>query len=198
MKVQRLLCVIAVVTTLSTIPLAFGEWPASAIRQETTSRNDLKAIYDDDQNDRTNINAASMQRDAERRERIQRLLNEGRVESGEDYYYAAMVYQHGQTPQDYLLAHVLAMTSVAKGDKDGIWLTAATLDRYLQSVKEPQIFGTQYFQWGKSPYSQEPYDKDLVSDRLRATWCVAAYSTQIENLKAINAGKDFQSSRVCK
>ncbi|HEY4949178.1 MAG TPA: hypothetical protein VIH88_02475 [Candidatus Acidoferrales bacterium] len=197
MKLQRLLCVIAVVIGFSTILLAFHERTASAIGQETTSTNDLKAIYDDDQNDRTNINAASIQHDADRREQIHRLLNAGRVQSGEDYYFAAMVYQHGQTPHDYLLAHVLAMTSVAKGYKDGIWLAAATLDRYLQSVKEPQIFGTQYFQWGKNPYSQEPYDKDLVSDSLRAAWCVAPYSTQIENLKAINAGKDFQSTRVC-
>jgi len=198
MKVQRLVCVTSVVAAFLAILPAIGEQPAAAIEQETTSRNNLKAIYDDDQNDRTNINAASMRRDAERREQVHRLLNEGRVQSGEDYFYAAMVYQHGQTPQDYLLAHVLAMTSVAKGDKDGIWLTAATLDRYLQSVKEPQIFGTQYFQWGKNPYSQEPYDKDLVSDSLRAAWCVAPYSTQIENLKALNDGKDFQSSCVCK
>ena len=198
MKVQRLVCVITVVAAFLAILPAFGEWSASAIAQETTSRNDLKAVYDDDQNDRTNINAASMQRDAQRREQVHRLLSEGRVQTGEDYYYAAMVYQHGQTPQDYLLAHVLAMTSVAKGDKDGIWLAAATLDRYLQSVKQPQIFGTQYFQWGKSPYSQEPYNKELVPDSLRAAWCVVPYSTQLENLKAINAGKDFQSSSICK
>jgi hypothetical protein len=198
MKVQRSVCVITVVVAFSAIFPAFGEWSATAMGQETPSRNDLKAIYDEDQNDRTNINPASVRRDAERREQVHRLLNEGRVQSGEDYYYAAVVYQHGQTPREYLLAHVLAMTSVAKGDKDGVWLAAATLDRYLQSVNEPQIFGTQYFQRGESPYSQAPYDKDAVSDSLRAAWCVPPYSTQVENLKAINAGKDFQSSRICK
>ncbi len=42
-------------------------------------------------------------------------------------------------PDDYLLAHTLAMIAVAKGDEGSLWIGTATLDRYLQSVGKPQI-----------------------------------------------------------
>jgi len=91
-------------------------------------------------------------------------MSEGRVQSGEDYYYAAFIFQHGQKPSDYLYAHVLAVTAVNKGFKSAIWLCAATLDRYLCSIKQPQVFGTQIGSLDDGPTTQEPYDKEMVSD----------------------------------
>lgn len=72
------------------------------------------------------------------------MLTQGEVRTGLDYYNAALIYQHGKTPDDYLLAHVLALDAISLGTKEGRWLAAATLDRYLQSIEKPQIFGTQF------------------------------------------------------
>lgn len=197
MKIQVTLHVVGFVIALAIFLLVASERRASAFAQSSAGAEDLQAIYNQDQNDRSNITAASIQRDTQRRELVHKLLNDGKVQTGEDYYHAAVVYQHGQTPRDYLLAHVLATTSVAKGYKDGLWLQAATLDRYLQSIKQPQIFGTQFRQYDDNPYSQEPYDANLVSDSLRAASCVAPYSAQLENLRAVNSGKGFHSTQAC-
>jgi TRAP-type C4-dicarboxylate transport system substrate-binding protein len=118
------------------------------------------------------------------------------VQSGEDFREASFVFQHGDKPEDFLLAHVLAIAAVAKGDVTATWISAATLDRYLQSVKQGQVFGTQYLL--KDPaamprvVTQEPYDKETVSDELRKVFCVALSATQQQNVDAINKGHDPQ------
>ncbi len=52
--------------------------------------------------------------------------------------------QHGDAADDYLLAHILAVEAIVKGDASSKWISAATLDRYLQAIGKSQIFGTQY------------------------------------------------------
>jgi hypothetical protein len=92
----------------------------------------MRKIYEEDQKDRSDETG-----DAKRRERVRQLIREGKVQSGEDYYYAAFIFQHGQRPSDYLYAHVLAVTAVNKGLHNAIWLSASTLDRYLHSHRCP-------------------------------------------------------------
>ena len=50
----------------------------------------------------------------------------------------------GKQRPDYLLAHILALDAMAKGFDRAKWLSVATLDRYLQLIGQPQVFGTQY------------------------------------------------------
>src|SRR5690606_13793702 len=83
-------------------------------------------------------------RDAARRSRVRQMLAEGLAVTGDDYYHAAFVFQHGGQSADYLLAHVLAMAAQAKGRADAAWIASATLDRYLMSIDRPQILGTQF------------------------------------------------------
>ena len=77
--------------------------------------------------------------DAIRQKRVREMLNEGTVRTANDYVWASFIFQHGQTPDDYLLAHVLGMIAASKGDKMGRWIAAATLDRYLQSIRQAQV-----------------------------------------------------------
>jgi len=98
---------------------------------------------------------------------------------------------------DYLYAHVLAVTAVDKGLHNAIWLSAATLDRYLRSIAQPQIFGTQFGSLHSSQDDQDPYDREMLSDALRATWCVASKSTQAKILTDKRAGREFRSTRTC-
>ena len=152
----------------------------------------LQTIYDEDQKNRNDVDA-----DAKRREQVRQLIKNGKVQSGRDYYYAAFIFQHGQKPDDYLYAHVLAVTAVNKGLHEATWLSAASLDRYLQSIKQPQIFGTQFGSLSSGNDDQEPYNRDIVSDDLRALWCVASQSVQAKIQTDLRAGKEFSSTRTC-
>jgi hypothetical protein len=103
--------------------------------------------------------AAIAEDDAERRRQAQQLPAGGRLHTAEDFKRAAFVFQHGSTPEDYLLAHTLAMVAVAKGDAGALWIASATLDRYLQAVGRPQVYGTQFAAGPNQSLTQEPYNR---------------------------------------
>ncbi|HET9180393.1 MAG TPA: hypothetical protein VFQ24_18705 [Terriglobia bacterium] len=136
------------------------------------SNAEMQRIFEADQKDRragfAGIDWSVVnKRDAARRETVRQLLAEGKLRSGKDFERAAFIFQHGGTPEDCLLAHTLAMVAVARGDGNAIWIAAATLDRYLQSINQPQIYGTQYKFKRGGQMTQDPYDRSLISDALR-------------------------------
>lgn len=147
---------------------------------------ELTEMYKLDQSEREGANVdwtALYRHDIERRTHLKRLLEGGKIQSATDYFHAAMIYQHGQTPDDYLVAHLLAVTAISKGSKDARWLSAATMDRYLRSIWQPQVYGTQYSRSSdKEPWSHETMNEKLVSDSMRAAVCVVSLSRQTEAL----------------
>lgn len=164
--------------------------PAS---QERTS--EVHRLYDEDQIDRgvgdkeAIHGDAILKRDEARRARVHQLLDAGSLKTADDFHDAAFIYQHGQTSDDYLLAHILAMVAVEKGDQRSLWISAATLDRYLYFIQQPQIFGTQYHSHNSDPYTQDPYNRSLVPDQLRTLFCVPSIGQQKLNLSEFNAGR---------
>jgi hypothetical protein len=138
---------------------------------DASSNPEMKRIFDEDQRARQawpNIDWPTVNKaDAVRRVATMRLLNEGALHSGEDFEWAANVFQHGSDPDDFLLAHTLAIVAVRKGYSDGTWIAAATLDRYLQAIKQPQIYGTQFLNPDDKPTTQEPYNRTLIPDTIR-------------------------------
>jgi hypothetical protein len=153
-------------------------WPTNA---------EMTAIFEADQADRSAGVSAAIDwsvvtpRDEARRARVRALLDAGALASGDDYYHAAFVFQHGSEPGDYLLAHSFALIAAARGRPDATWIGAATLDRYLQNIGRPQIYGTQYSTPRGRPATQEPYDRALVSDALRAALGVPDLAEQERN-----------------
>jgi hypothetical protein len=147
-------------------------------------------------------------RDEERRASAKKLLA-GEPRTGENLYYAAFIFQHGQEPRDYLFAHILATESIARGYPKAAWISAATLDRYLQSIGQKQVFGTQYLDAKYAWYLQhrndpdtkdkiasipsgqtlEPYDSDLIPDSIRADFCVPALAVQQKHIADVHDGK---------
>ncbi|HTS09621.1 MAG TPA: hypothetical protein VMP68_28910 [Candidatus Eisenbacteria bacterium] len=158
----------------------------TSVTRGASDNLELSQMYKLDQSEREGANVdwrALYRHDTERRARLKELLQEGKVQSATDYFHAGMIYQHGQTPDDYLLAHLLAVTAISKGSKDARWLSAATMDRYLRSIWQPQVYGTQFSKSSdKEPWSHESMNKDLVSDSMRAAVCVVALSKQMEDL----------------
>lgn len=175
--------------TLVSVALA-----ASAAAATPKSNAEMKAIFDADQAERADSNSfinnmAKVQaNDAARRAKTRQLLDSGLLETGDDFSEAAFVFQHGDKPADWLLAHTLAMVAVAKGRSDALWIASATLDRYLQKIGQPQIFGTQYNsswpyegglpQQSKATTTQDPYDRTLVPDALRRELTVPTLKEQ--------------------
>jgi hypothetical protein len=151
-----------------------------------------------------NISAAEYYKHGDtRRAEIRKLLADGKITSGEDFSDAALIFQHGQTPDDFLFAHVLAVEGLIRGGAADKWIAAATLDRYLQAVNRPQLFGTQYpgdEAAGNAPKpqvdlkvmniqrTQQPYDAKLLPDSVRTDFCVPDVSQQEKNLLIFNKG----------
>ncbi|GBR69859.1 hypothetical protein [Gluconobacter kanchanaburiensis] len=159
----------------------------------------LKTMFDTDQAEREQepINWKTLiPNDTKRRAELHRMLEQNTVTTGLDYYEAAFIQQHGLKPDDYLLAHVLAMAALAKGYTQARWIAAATLDRYLQQNQHPQIFGTQTVirtvaGTGKEEApTRAPFNTTLLPDSLRSTLGVADLKTLANRLSQ----KDYHSS----
>jgi len=158
----------------------------------TTANAEMASIYDADQKDRQALASsatdwsATAKADRLRRTSVAALLAAGALHTADDYRKAAFVFQHGERPDDYLLAHTLALIAVTKGDQGAAWIAAATLDRYLQSVGQPQVYGTQFVGVGAT-MTQAPYNTQLISDALRAELGVPPQSSQAEQLKTLRS-----------
>jgi hypothetical protein len=187
-----------------------ASWPVTKQRGPTTIANDwdsartyflddsdvanpeMQQIFQADQKDRQpgigKIDWAMVTKsDTARRTATARLLAEGKLHTGEDFERAAFVFQHGDSPDDYLLAHTLAILAVARGQASAMWIAAATLDRYLQSINRPQIYGTQFLTKPKQATTQEPYNRGLVSDAVRRSLGVPSQAEQQEQRKRYDA-----------
>jgi len=134
---------------------------------------ELLILFQEDQADRTPPDGKSIDwktvgaRDLMRQALVREFYSKNKLRTGRDYYNAAMILQHGGTPQDYLLAHELCIVAASKGNDEARWLAAATEDRFLMSIDRPQRFGTQYVSKGPNAtyliYRTEPG----VTDELR-------------------------------
>lgn len=156
------------------------------------SNSQMEQIFEQDQKDRQlgigKIDWTVVEKaDAARREATRKLLANAKLHTGEDFERAAFVFQHGDTPDDYLLAHTLAMVAVAKGQRSAIWIASATLDRYLNSIHQPQIYGTQFYTKTNEPATQEPYNRSLISDALRRQLGVPSQAAQEQQRKQYDA-----------
>lgn len=164
--------------------------PAEAPKPALAANAEMTAIFTADQADREagpKVDWSLVRpRDLARRNRTKALLDAGALQSGDDFYHAAFVFQHGDDANDYLLAHTLAIAAIARGRPDATWIASATLDRYLQRMGQKQVFGTQYTRAPDQPWTQEPYDRTLISDRMRAVLGVPDQSAQDRRRKEMD------------
>src|SRR5262245_48159292 len=132
---------------------------------------ELRTIFEADQADRrAGIGPVMAARDRDRRRRVLELLAAGEVLDGPDHYHAAMVFQHGGSPESYQRARQLALRAVELGHRPGRWLAAAALDRLLVHQGRRQKYGTQYRMWGDKRMLVEV--EPATRDEERAEWDV--------------------------
>ncbi|MBW4040497.1 MAG: hypothetical protein HIU91_16920 [Acidobacteria bacterium] len=151
-------------------------------------------------------------RDEARRVQARALLAKPGL-SGEDYYFAAFLFQHSQDADDYLVAHILATEAIALGYSRARWISAATLDRYLQQIGQKQVFGTQYQGENYAYYLEHQHDPDvgdkyktmsnqqtlapyapqIIPDSIRIEFCVPPLALQRQHIADVKAGKEKPS-----
>jgi hypothetical protein len=171
----------------------------------------MHAIYVEDQSDRdapggddTKLDWGKiMPRDVARQKLVRAMLDAGQLTTGQDYREASFIFQHGFATDDFLLAHILATFALAKGDAESRWISAATLDRYLQRMGKAQVFGTQFTKKDNDPYTQEPFNRALVPGKLRDGFCVENDHFQRLRLDALQHNREpdlsgFKSDRPCR
>lgn len=115
-----------------------------------TDNLQLEELFQQDQEDRQKIYDSSKtlddlhDRDQTRCKRVYSMVEAGDVQTKNDLYHAAIILHHSDKVEDYVVAHRLAALSAIMGHKTARWLMAATLDRMLMCLGQPQIYGTQF------------------------------------------------------
>lgn len=185
---------------LALLPIAHGQVGVRPAPSPVADNPTLTSMFTLDQAAREgdHVDWAKLGKDDEgRRKDLHLMLDAGEVRTANDFFHAAMIFQHGQNPDDYLLAHILAMDAVAQGSKEARWLSAATLDRYLLSIWQPQVFGTQFHSRDTSgPMTHDKLNPSLVSDSMRAGTCVVPRADQQKVLDTVNHGGPFASTNL--
>lgn len=126
--------------------------------------------------------------DTSRRERVQAMIDNGELLDPGDFYNAALIFQHGETPADFEQANKLAEKSMQMGHEPAKWLYAATLDRYLHRTTGQQRFGTQFTAETKeAPWKLVPVDP-ATTDEMRAEYNVRPYTELLEKERKLNDG----------
>lgn len=168
--------------------------PAFALAQEPTdtTNQELASLVQADQREaQALVKAGGREQDlrawvsagAPRREMVRRLIRAGGLVTAKDYVNGALLLQHGDTPEDFLLAHVLATIAGFKGSRTGRWLSAAALDRYLLNVGQPQVFGIQamrdFTKMATDCHSMTP-NLAIISDQIRKEYGYPLTAAEIQ------------------
>jgi hypothetical protein len=144
------------------------------------ANRELQALYEADQRDRRRAEHwdGVQARDQEPRRRVEALIEEGALGRAEDYFHAAMVFQHGEQPDHFMQAHELAKRAAELGMEHAKWLAAAALDRWLMVQHKPQRYGTQY-QASDGRWVLYEVDPTTTDDE-RAEWNVPPLTEALE------------------
>ena len=147
------------------------------LRDIQADNTKMMQLFADDQADRKRNPPMDLNQlaadDAERMRMVGDMMRKDELRTGLDFLNAAFIFQHGEQPNDYLLAHALALSALRLGRADAGWIAAASLDRYLISKGQPQIYGTQFDEAG-----QAPVERDLIPDTLRRQMSVPELKDQ--------------------
>lgn len=178
---------------LALMALLFCLAPGVMGQEATADNAEMATIFDADQAIRTGWKPENahdpefirgmIASDLARRKRTAELLESGDLATANDFYRAAFIYQHGGDPSSYLIAHTLAVAAAARGHEKAGWIAAASLDRYLQSIGQPQIYGTQTTTTSGSEPTKDPFDRTVIPDSLRTNLGVPTLAEQDERMR---------------
>jgi hypothetical protein len=137
---------------------------------------ELKRMVEEDQADRqgwekfTKADTQRMTaRDTVRLAGVKELLRVGKVVTSNDFDNASLLFQHGVTTDDYLIAHELGIVLAFFGQRITS-IPALSEDRFLQSIRRRQRFGSQCTKDGKRITPVSEGKNTDVTDALRTDY----------------------------
>jgi hypothetical protein len=144
----------------------------ASANQSLKDNEELKRLHDEDQSDRAPADvdwAIVSPRDKARLSRVKELYLQNRLQTASDYYHGAMILQHGDAPEDFLLAHEFCVLAIIKGknDKETRLLAAGSEDRFLMNIGRPQRFGTQFHSKDNGPFRLYTVDSGVTDETRR-------------------------------
>jgi len=156
--------------TLASLP--FKSCHEDTVRQELRSK-ELQDLVKADQEDRA-LPPEKMQweqvlpRDENRRKRVGEIFGEGCFKDSKDYAAAALIYQHGNTPDHFYQTFLWAKKALDLGDPSQSRLMVMGLDRYLVNIGHKQLFATQANKPGNECWCMEEVEKSYPEkDRVK-------------------------------
>jgi hypothetical protein len=155
---------------------------------------ELLSLYEADRREHANqakVNTPTYEtmraRDLQRRQRVMKLFEAGKLVSAEDYFHAAWIMNHGDTAEDAQNAHRFARCSSELGHRPARWLAAASYDRWQMYQGKPQKYGTNYIYDG---IRDRLWDVDpSTTDEERAAWDVPPLAVQLRKAEEANRHK---------
>jgi hypothetical protein len=104
----------------------------------------LEAIREADQADRRERidGRVMLENDRARRAHVDTYMDGGCLQTGRDHHNAALIHQHGGSPEDYRTAFELAVRAVELGDEEAAWLIPRAIDRYFMNQGYKQLYAT--------------------------------------------------------
>ena len=110
----------------------------------------LAVLFQEDQDDRHGFPNTKRtyeeinERDEARRQEILALLARGKIRTAQDFFYSAVIFNHGQTNDHYRTATSLAWIAATLDPKPKyLYETASTWDRVMLKHGKPQWYGAQ-------------------------------------------------------
>lgn len=126
-------------------------------------------------------------RDLERRRRVIEMAAHNVLQTAEDYFHAAWIMNHGDTPSDAERAHEFALHASGMGHRPARWLAAASYDRWQMYQGKPQKYGTNYVFDG---HADRLWDVDpATTDAERADWDVPPLAEQLRKAEEANRNR---------
>ena len=182
------------------LPVAFAATPFVSCLQDKARlelrSKELQALVKADQDDRDDWQGKSpdemnevVKRDEVRRKRVGEIFGEGCFSKHEDYAAAALVYQHGDNPDHFFQTYIWSKRGVDLGDSKQKRMMVLGIDRYLVTVGQKQLFGSQ----ATKPNSEICWCLQQVEmnfpDKLRKQYAGKSYVEALDWLKELNVGK---------
>jgi hypothetical protein len=183
--------------------------PCSDPKVQSERSLELQAIQVQDQADRecykdlssgARPDQATLEKMAEndltRRIQVGKIFGEGCLKSAADYKAAFIVYQHGNTSDQFFQAFIWASEAFKLGDISAKSDIAMSIDRYLVSTGHKELFGTQATQSENGGCWCIQAIEDSFSQALRDDYRggLNADYTGLKYLKVLNKNKNCPAS----
>ncbi|MCJ8007230.1 hypothetical protein ACFFF5_06965 [Lederbergia wuyishanensis] len=129
----------------------------------------LKQLFEEDQHDLRTMPHDRIERDRERRNEVEIILDNGGATVAIDFIHAAIIYQHGEALEDWWQAYKLSVKAIKLGFQPKM-LAAVAMDRWLLRQGKPLKYGNQVIPFG-GVYRIPQLDQN-TTDEERHKWDV--------------------------